>query len=272
MLISPDYHPEVDEIPLLSPEMGSKYRILVGSALWVAMIGRHDVLYAMNTFVRYNGMPREVHSNGMLKVFGYLNSFCKAKLVFDTRDFMKPSNKVVAYCWKKLYPNAEEVIPSDVPILKMKPVTISSIYNASHAPCLITRRSVIRIALLIKNTLFRNTSTRQNMVESATYGAEMVAGCFAVDQVMTLRYTSRMLGVPVKNASVLLGDNQSGITSCTLSSSNLKKKHNAIAYHCIMEAVAAGIIELRYLKNAYNLTDSLTIASQGYVHYKLWES
>ena len=31
--MSPDYHPEVYESPLLSPEDGSRYRMLVGSAL-----------------------------------------------------------------------------------------------------------------------------------------------------------------------------------------------------------------------------------------------
>ena len=37
--MSPDYHPEVDETPLLSPENGSRYRMLVDSALWVTTLG-----------------------------------------------------------------------------------------------------------------------------------------------------------------------------------------------------------------------------------------
>ena len=48
--MSPDYHPEIDESPLLSPEDGSKYRMLVGSALWAKTLGRHDILYATSTF------------------------------------------------------------------------------------------------------------------------------------------------------------------------------------------------------------------------------
>ena len=69
-----------------------------------------------------------------------------------------------------------------------------------------------------------------------------------------------MLGVPIQDASVLLGDNQSVITSCSIPSSNLKKKYNSIAYHRIREAVAAGIIKLKYVKSQWNLADALTKA------------
>ena len=81
-----------------------------------------------------------------------------------------------------------------------------------------------------------------------------------------------MLGVPVRNVSTLLGDNQSVITSCSLPSSNLKKKHNAIAYHRIREAVAAGIVKMRFLKSEFNIADALTKPLPGHVHYRLWKS
>ena len=109
-------------------------------------------------------------------------------------------------------------------------------------------------------------------METATYGAEMVAGRLAVEQVMAWRYKLRMLGVPVIGASTLLGDNQSVITSCSLPSSNLKKKHNAIAYHRIREAVAAGVVQLKYIKSQWNLADTLTKPLPGHVHYNLWKS
>ena len=171
-----------------------------------------------------------------------------------------------------MYPGASEEVPYDMPEPKMKPVNISSIYDASHAPCLVTRRSVSGIVLLLNNTILRCTSKRQNTVESATYGAEMVSGRLAVEQVMDVRYKLRMLGVPIKDASVLLGDNQSVITSCSIPSSNLKKKHNSIAYHRIREAVAAGIIKLKYVKSQWNLADALTKALPGHVHYALWKA
>ena len=272
MPMDPDYRPEVDDSELLSPEMGSKYRMLVGSALWATTLGRYDVMYAVSTLARYNAMPREGHLQAMLRVFGYLKGFSKAKLVFDTRDFIEKTEDVEVTGWKELYPNAEEEMPPDMPVAKMKPVNVTGLYDASHAPCLVTRRSVTGIVLMVNNTVLRCTTKRQNTVESATYGAEMVAGRLAVEQVMDLRYRLRMLGVPVDGASVLVGDNQSVITSCSLPSSNLKKRHNAIAYHRIREAVAAGIVKLRFVKSEYNLADALTKALSGGVHYNLWKN
>ena len=51
----------------------------------------------------------------------------------------------------------------------------------------------------------------------------MVTGSLAVEYVMNVRYKLRMMGMEVRGASALIGDNQSKITSCSLSSSNLKK-------------------------------------------------
>ena len=272
MPMNPGYHPEIDESAILTPEMASKYRMLVGSALWATTLGRYDIMYATSTFARYNAIPREGHLNGMLRVFGYLKSHSKAKLVFVTRDFTVPMGDEVPHGWGELYPGACEELPPDMPTPKMKPINVTTIYDASHAPCLVTRRSVTGIVVLLNNTVLRCTTKRQNTVETATYGAEMVAGRLAVEQVIDIRYKLRMLGVPVNEASALLGDNQSVITSCSIPSSNLKKKHNAIAYHRIREAVAAGIVKLKYVKSQYNLADAMTKALPGHLHYNLWKA
>ena len=53
-----------------------------------------------------------------------------------------------------------------------------------------------------------------------------------------------MMGVPIDRPSVLLGDNKSMVGNCTLPSSTLKKKDNAIAYHRVHEAVVSDIVKL----------------------------
>ena len=53
-------------------------------------------------------------------------------------------------------------------------------------------------------------------------------------------------------------DNEAVIKNTTLPSSTLKKKHNAIAYHKVREAVAAGIVRLAYVKSEMNRSDILT--------------
>ena len=149
---------------------------------------------------------------------------------------------------------------------KMASTDITCYFDADHASDLVTRRSVTGILLFLGSTPVRWYSKRQNTVESSTYGSEFVAARISKDMVMEFRYKLRMLGVPVDKPSLLLGDNLSVITSCTLPSSSLKKKHNAIAYHGVREAVAAGVILLAHVKSKDNLADILTKSVNGTSH------
>ena len=78
-----------------------------------------------------------------------------------------------------------------------------------------------------------------------------------------------MLGVPIDGPAMLFGDNQSVIINCFLSTSTLKKKHNAIAYHWVREAVAAGVLNLAYLPSKENVANMLTKPLELQQHYPL---
>ena len=156
-----------------------------------------------------------------------------------------------------------------MPKLKMKPVTITVYFDADHASDLVTRRSVTGILIMVNRTPLIWYSKRQNTVESSTYGSELVSGRIAVELILAVRYKLRMLGVPVVGPAIMLGDNQSMILNCTLPSSTLKKKHNAVAYHRVREAVAAGIVQLAHVKSEHNFSDVFTKALNGKKHYAL---
>ena len=130
--------------------------------------------------------------------------------------------------------------------------------DADHAHDLVTRRSVTGIVALINNTPVRWISKRQKTVESSTYGSELVAARIATELVMELRYTLRMIGVPVDGPAALLGDNMSVVINTTVPSSMLKKKHCAIGYHQVQEAIAGGIMTFVHVKSTENITDILT--------------
>ena len=61
-----------------------------------------------------------------------------------------------------------------------------------------------------------------------------------------------MLGIKISKPSILLMDNEAVIKNTTLPSSSLKKKHNAIAYHKIREAVAADIVRVAFINSKMN--------------------
>ena len=67
-----------------------------------------------------------------------------------------------------------------------------------------------------------------------------------------------MLGVPLQGSTVLYGDNQSVVLNTTVPSSTLKKKHNAIAYNRVREAIAAGILHFFHVRSEQSVADVLT--------------
>jgi hypothetical protein len=101
-------------------------------------------------------------------------------------------------------------------------------------------------------------SKRQNTVEVATYGSEFVSGRIAVDQIVDLRLTLRYLGVPVDDKSYLFGDNQSVVTSSTIPTSVLNKRHNMLSYHRVREAIAAGFLSFVHIDGKRNPADILS--------------
>ena len=90
------------------------------------------------------------------------------------------------------------------------------------------------------------------------YGSELVAGWIAIELIMEYRYKLRMLGVQLDGPSLMLGDNNSIVVNTTVPSSPLKKKHNAITYNDIREAIACGIIYFAKIASSDNYADILT--------------
>ena len=47
-------HPELDDSPLLNSADHSKYRTLIGCTNWVVALGRFDITYTTNLFLRFS--------------------------------------------------------------------------------------------------------------------------------------------------------------------------------------------------------------------------
>ena len=80
----------------------------------------------------------------------------------------------------------------------------------------------------------------------------------ATEYIIDIRYCLRCLGVRVDCPTLLFGDNNGVILNATIEESKLKKKHVAIAYHMVREAVAAGIIQPVKLNGLENYADAFT--------------
>ena len=72
---------------------------------------------------------------------------------------------------------------------------------------------------------------------------------------MDITQTLRYLGAPITTKSFLFGDNRSVVTSAILPHSTLTKRHNILAFHRVMEAIAMKLMAFYWIQSAYILCD-----------------
>jgi hypothetical protein len=82
-----------------------------------------------------------------------------------------------------------------------------------------------------------------------------------------LRNTLRYLGVPVQERSFLFGDNQALVTNSVIPHSTLSKRHNALSYHRVRKAIAAGMINFYWIDGKSNPAD---IVSKHWAYPQVW--
>ena len=120
-----------------------------------------------------------------------------------------------------VYGNPTEEIPDNMPTPKGRCVHTSMCCDANLLHDLTTGRSVPGILHFLNKTPIDAFSKRQNQVESASYRSEFMAAQQALEQIIDLRYTLRMFGVPIGGTSWLFGDNKLVVTSSTIPHSTL---------------------------------------------------
>jgi hypothetical protein len=168
--------------------------------------------------------------------------------------------------WEEQYPGAEELLPYNMPKPLGNSIKITAFVDASHADCLVTRRSTTGILIFLNGTPIQWYSKRQNTVESSTYGSEFVAMRIATEMLQALRADLRMLGIPLDGPADLFCDNMSVVLSASMASSVLKKKHNNISFHKVRETVASKAMRISHENTDSNLSDLLSKQIAGPQH------
>jgi len=133
------------------------------------------------------------------------------------------------------------------------PVNIYAFVDANHAGNIVTRRSHTGILLFVQNSPIVRLSRRQNTVETSTLSSEFVALRTARDLIITLHYKLWMFAIPLDRPTQVFCDNQGVVKNTSIPESVLSKKHNAVNYHAVREAVAAGISEIHKEDTLTNL-------------------
>jgi hypothetical protein len=158
-------------------------------------------------------------------------------------------------------------MPDGAPSPKGKPVILTHYVDANLYHNYVTGRSVTGIIHVINQTPIDWFSKKQATVETATYGSEYIAARTCVDQIIDLRTTLRYLGIPIAGKSYMFGDNESVVKSSSYMESKLHKRHNALSYHRVREAIAAGFVRFYHIDGTRNPAD---IVSKHWGYQVVW--
>jgi Reverse transcriptase (RNA-dependent DNA polymerase) len=262
-------HPELDTSELLDEEGIQMYQSLVGSMQWAVSIGRFDINVAVMTLSSFRTAPRRGHLERAKRVYSYLCRMRHAVIRIRTQEPDYSDLPSQEYDWTYTpYGNVKEQVPHDMPEPLGNYVTLTHFFDANLYHDLLTGRSVTGILHLLNQTPIDWFAKKQNTVETATYGSEFVAARTCIEQVMDLRTTLRYLGVPIRDKSYIFGDNKSMIDSATIPHSKLHKRHTALSWHRVREAMAAGIAVIYHVHSESNPAD---ILSKHWGYSQVWD-
>eukprot|EP00957_Ditylum_brightwellii_P134114 10224624-Ditylum_brightwellii.AAC.1 len=154
--------------------------------------------------------PRKGHLECAVYVFGHLKK--------------KPNQRIqIDSCNPAVIKNSAEDQLTVYLSAKLKDQTAYVDSDCAHDK--LTRRSIVGLIICVSSMPVMYQSKHQSAVDTSTYGAEFMAMKMTIEEVMTICYMLRCIGVEVSKPSHILGDSRSVIINATVPSPLLKKKH-----------------------------------------------
>ena len=229
-------------------------------------VGKPDLCATVASLNRFGACPRERHLQLAIRVFGYVKTVAHKVIAIDSRP-MESNRETPDY--KKLrpdflqdYPDAVEEIDINFPTVFGPVLQTTFMVDSDHAHDQVTRKSLTGFIGFVGSTPITWGSKRQGSIASSTYAAEFSALRTATEEAIGLRYMLRCLGCNVPSdgscPTRIFGDNLSVILNAQNPAADLSKKHVAISFHVVREAIAAGITTAYWLKGIWNLSDIMT--------------
>lgn len=261
-----DCHPELDDSPLLGIDDHRKFQMLLGMLQWLMSIGRPDLSPLVSSLNRYGACPREGHLQLAIRAFGFVKTTLNESIAIDHRPMeysrSNPVYEDLIPDFLQDYPDASEEIDPSLPEPFGPPLQTTILVDSDHAHDKKTRRSLTGLLAFVGSTPISWFSKRQGSIASSTYAAEFSALRTATEEAINIRYMLRCLGCNLpsdgSHPTQVFGDNLSVILNAQNPAADLSKKHVAISFHVVREAVAAGIIRPYWLKGQWNMSDIMT--------------
>jgi hypothetical protein len=135
---------------------------------------------------------------------------------------------------------------------KGKYFTLSHYFDVNLYHDMVTGRFVTAILHFLNQTSMDWYSKKQATVKTATFGSEFITARTTIDQIVDLQMTLCYLSIPIREKSYVFGDNKTIIDASSTPHAKLHKRHNALSFHHVRDAVASKCIMIFHLPGEYN--------------------
>ena len=170
-------------------------------------------------------------------MFANLKQFNQSRIVFDrTEPNFSDTSAFVAVDWAEFYPDAEEVIPLNVPHARGSSMIIIAFVDTDHARRKVTFCSHTGVLIFVNRAPIFWFSKFYNNLESSTFRSDYIVMRQAIGYIFALRYKLRMMVFSFEGSTNVFCDNNDVVINSTRPESTLKRKHNSVAYHRVREA------------------------------------
>jgi hypothetical protein len=169
------YRADIDDSPVLGPEIANYFQYQIGILCWFVELGRIDIITEVSMLSTFVCMPLECHVDAVYHLFAYLSLHHNARVVFeptypdiDMRAFIKTD-------WKPIYGDAKEAIPLNALVARGKAIDLHLFVDSVHAGYQFTRHSRTVFVIYLNMAPIVWFSKRQPSVETSVFRAEFVS-------------------------------------------------------------------------------------------------
>lgn len=232
---SPKPVPAVPGAHLTKPVDGSSvdtafpYREAVGSLLYLALVSRPDISFAVGQVARFVSSHNSSHVKAVRQIISYLRGTLSHGISFTG-------------------------------VISGPPVGFT---DADYAGCIDTRKSTTGSVFLYRGGPIAWCSRRQSSVAQSTAEAEYIAASETTKEAVWIRRILPELQQRLGGPTIIKCDNHAAIILASHPDQRQKTKHIDVRYHFIRSQQEAGEISIQYVNTDNQLADILTKALAG---------
>ena len=237
-----------DDSPLLDDKAKEKYESAVGMLLYLMHGSRPDISYPVIKLSQYSSCPRQLHWDGVKRIFRYIKGTIHHAL-----------------CLGNLPASKDKVASTD----------LCAYFDSAHADNA-NKKSTCGYIFLLYSGIVSWATRVQKTIALSSPEAEYMAGTEAVreavwikaltDAIFQPEYSSFVVQWPIE----LRGDNQGSLALANIPQFHQRTKHLALRQRFISDMVDEGLIRVQYVPTADMLADSLTKALCRDKHNDHW--